>query len=191
MALAQNVGGNVNIQVNFSQLGTLGLNVNQAQSQIFNDALQYVNASGSQLGVDQLFASIISLASAPQTLHFTSSGSLLDIFRNLLNTARIRELWIMPFSVQTGTAVPLKVYTASANGVSWIGGTSAAPAFVVPAASSGSSVTSHFAKWRLDDPDSFGAGLGMITPSSADGITFDPGANAFTVALVALGCSVA
>jgi hypothetical protein len=191
MALAQTVGGNVNIVINFSELGTLGLNVNQAQSQIFNDVIQYINSSGAQLGVDQLYASIISLVSAPKTLHFTSSGSLLDIFGNLINMARTRELWIMPFSAQSGTAIPLKVYTASANGVSWMGGTSAAPALVIPAASSGSSTTSHYAKWRLDDPDSYGAGLGLVTPSSADGITFDPGSNAFTLALVALGCSVA
>lgn len=191
MALAQTVAGNVNIQVNFSQLGTLGINASQAQLQIFNDAIQYVNASGQQHGVDQLFASIISLAAAPQTLHFTSSGSLKDIFANLINMGRIRELWIMPFSAQSGTAIPLKVYTASANGVSWIGGTSTSPAFFVPAASSGSSTISQYAKWRLDDPDSYGAGLGLVTPSSADGITFDPGANSFTVALVALGCSVA
>ena len=191
MALAQTVGGNVNIQLNFSQLGTLGILSGQAQSQIMNDALQYVNASGQQLGVDQLYASIISLVSAPMTLHFTSSGSLKDIFANLLNFARIRELWVVPFAAQSGTAVPLKVYTASANGVSWIGGTSAAPAFFIPAASSGSSTTSHYAKWRLDDPDSFGAGLGLVTPSSADGLVFDPGSNAFTVALIGLGCSVA
>lgn len=183
MSVAQNVAGYANMTVNIGQTDVVI--TSQTINGIVSQSLQYVNATGQSLGVDQLYAATITLAaSTPQTFHF-QTATLKDIFGNTLAMLRIRELVIVNSNTTLGQ--DLKVESAATNGITWLP-PSTSPLY---ARSGTATSTNGFGGLRIFDPASFGAGVGNVISSTTDGLTLDPGTNTITVQILVLGCSVA
>lgn len=175
MAVAQNVSGLMNMTANFPQ-SNANTNPGGTLFGFITQALQYVNNTGVNYGVDQLYAATTSLASTTQTLHFETATAH-DPYNNTLAMLRIRELIIQNNNTTLGQF--LKVYSSSSNGISWL-----------PAVGSFLSVPPG-GVLRISDPLSFGGGVGNVVGSTTDGLTLDSGSNTVSFNILVLGCSVA
>lgn len=175
MSVAQIVTGQFNLTANFLQTpsGQLG---NTPYGQPLNDVLQYVNNTGVNYGVDQLYAAVGSLASTTTTLHF-ETATLHDPFGNTLAMARIRELIIK--NTETTLTHILKVYAPASNGIAWL--PPVANFLTVPPGG----------VLRISDPLSFGGAVGNVVGSTSDGLTLDSGSFTVGYDILVLGCSVA
>ncbi len=172
---AQIVTGQLNMTANFQQTPA-GLLSTLPYSQVIPDVLQYLNNTGVNYGVDQLYGETNSLASTTQTIHFETATAK-DIFGNTLAMLRVRELIIQ--NTETTLSHVLKVYSSASNGIAWlppVGNFLTVPPGGV---------------LRISDPLSFGAGVGNFITSTTDGITLDSGSNTVGFKMLVLGCSVA
>jgi hypothetical protein len=174
MSVAQIVTGSVNMSANFGQTDTIiGP---QTINGIISQALQYVNNTGVNYGVDQMFAKTGSLASTTVSFHFETS-TVNDPFGNTLAMLRIRELIIANTTVTLGSF--LKVYATASDGITWLPGVasylSVPPGGVL----------------RISDPLSFGSGVGNVIGATTDGLELDSGSNTVSYQILVLGCSVA
>lgn len=182
MAVAQNVSGILNFSANFQQLQSFISQVPGAQ--VISQSLQYVNATGQALGIDQMYAATGSLVSTSTTLHFETS-TLHDIFGNTISMARIRELIIVNNNTTIGQ--DLKVYAPASNAIAWL-----PPVANFLSCRSGTTTASNgYGILRFSDPASFGGGIGQAVGATSDGLTLDSGSNTISYTILALGCSVA
>lgn len=175
MSVAQIVAGQVNMTANFQQTPSAGLNL-LPYSEVIQDILQYVNNTGVNYGVDQLYAAKTTLVATTTNLHF-ETATLKDPFGNTLAMLRIRELIIQ--NIDTNLAHVLKVSASASNGITWL-----PPAANFLPVNAGSVL-------RISDPLSFGGGVGNVVGATTDGLLIDAGANTITFNILALGCSVA
>lgn len=175
MSVAQIVVGNLNLNANFQQTPSGGL-APQPYSQIITDVLQYVNNTGVNYGVDQVYAAKTTLASTTSNLHF-QTATLKDPFGNTLAMLRIRELIIQ--SLETTLSHVLKVSASASNGITWL-----PPAANFLPVNAGSVL-------RISDPLSFGGAVGNVVGATTDGLLLDSGANTVAFNILVLGCSVA
>jgi hypothetical protein len=172
---AQIVTGQVNFTANFAQTPA-GLLVTTPYNQLISDVLQYINSTGVNYGVDQLYAEVNSLASTTQTIHFETATAK-DIFGNTLAMLRIRELIIQ--NTETTLSHILKVYSPSSNGITWL--PPVANFLTVPPGG----------VLRISDPLSFGGGVGNVVGATSDGLTLDSASNTVGFKMMVLGCTVA
>jgi hypothetical protein len=172
---AQIVTGQLNMTANFQQTPA-GLLATLPYSQVISDVVQYVNNTGVNYGVDQLYAEINTLASTTQTIHFETATAK-DIFGNTLAMLRIRELIIQ--NTETTLSHILKVYAPASNGITWL--PPVANFITVPPGG----------VLRISDPLSFGGGVGNVVGATTDGLTLDSGSNTVGFRVLVLGCSVA
>jgi hypothetical protein len=178
---AQVVTGQFSFSANFQQTGILGAVPSVTLNQIMNQTLQYVNATGQALGVDQMYGFTGTLVSTTKIFHF-QTGVLNDIFGNPLAMLRVRDLLIINLSATASNV--LKVYATSSNGITW-----------VPPIANFLSVYGGLASGagmlRIADPYSFGGSAGNVVGATTDGLEVDSGSNTVSFAIIALGCSVA
>lgn len=176
MAVAQTVTGQLNLSANFLQTPT-GQLANTPYSQPLNDVLQYVNNTGVNYGVDQIYSEVnAGLASTTKTYHF-ETATLKDPFGNTLAMARIRELIIK--NTETVLTHILKVYVPASNAISWL--PPVANFLTVPPGG----------VLRISDPLSFGGAVGLVVGATSDGLVLDSGSNTVGYQILVLGCSVA
>lgn len=178
MSVAQVVTGQVGFSASITQTATAG-QINAGGNTLTNllqQVYQYVNAGGVKYGVDQVYATQITLASTTQTVHFETATAK-DPFGNTLAMLRIRDLWVQSITVTSG--FDLKVYAPSSNAVTWL-----------PPVANFLTVRAGGLLW-VNDPLSFGGGVGNVVGATSDGITFDSASNTITFNVVAVGNSVA
>ena len=176
MSVAQVVLGQLNLSANFQQTPTGQLN-GSPYSQIITDNLQYVNGTGVNYGVDQLYAETNSgLVSTTKTYHF-ETATLKDPFGNTLAMARIRELIIQ--NTETTLTHILKVYAPASNAITWL--PPVANFLTVPPGG----------VLRISDPLSFGGGVGNVVGATSDGLMLDSGSFTVGYKILVLGCSAA
>ncbi len=114
---AQNVAGNVNINVNLTETITTGLpNVVSATATIaLNQALAF--ATGAALGIDTIYAAQLSLAGAVTTLNLHSG--LTDLFGNAVAFARVRFWIVQNLTATAGYLINLYTLTAT-DPLTWL-----------------------------------------------------------------------
>jgi hypothetical protein len=178
MSVAQTVTGTLNFNCNFQQTQTSGnINLNGSNlNETISQSLQYVNSTGVNYGVDQLYAKQITLASTTGVYAF-QTGSLTDPFGNTLAMLRIRELIIVNLNTTLGQ--DLEVYATASTGITWV-----PPVANYLLCRAGGII-------RLADPLSFGGGVGQVVGSSSSSLTLNSGSNTITLNLIALGCATA
>ncbi len=180
MSAAQNVSGFANMTINFQQFGTII--TSQPLAALVTQALQYVNATGQVLGVDQLYAATVSLASTTKTIHFQTSTAV-DPFGNTLAMLRIRELLVQ--NLNTTFAQDLEVYASASNGITWL------PLLATPLVVRSGNAAGNGGILRISDPGSFGGGVGNVVGSTSDGLVLNSLSATVVFNIVVLGCSVA
>lgn len=179
MAIAQVVTGQVGLNMSVTQTATTG-QINpggQTLTNLIQQVYQYVNAGGGQkYAVDQVYATQITLASTTQTVHFETATAK-DPFGNTLAMLRIRDLFIQNITVTSG--FDLKVYVPASNAITWL-----------PPVANFLTVRAGGLLW-VNDPLSFGGGVGNVVGATTDGLTFDSASNTITFNVVAVGCATA
>jgi hypothetical protein len=178
MAVAQTVSGQVNFTMAATQTQTTG-QVNPGGNTLTNliqQVYQYVNNNGVKYGVDQVYATQITLASTTQTIHF-ETASAKDPFGNTLAMLRIRDLIIQVITSTIG--FDLEYYGASSNGIAWLS-----------LLANPLTVRAGGMDWK-SDPLSFGAATGNYITATTDGVTLNSLSNTVTFNVVAIGNSVA
>lgn len=175
MAVAQPVTGQFNLTANFQQTA-VGQLTSAPSTQTINDVLQYINATGVNYGVDQLYAAAKTLVATTATLHF-ETATLTDIFGDTIAMLRIRELIVKNTTTTLGSV--LKVYAPASDGITWL----PPAANFLPVQPGG--------VLRISDPLSFGSGVGNVIGATSDGLVLDSGANTVAYQILVLGCSVA
>lgn len=183
MSAAQNVTGQFNLTSNITQIVNTGI-VGQGAgtgslsgSSLLTMALQWVNATGVALGVDQIYSKQVTIAATTQLFDF-AAGSLPDIFGNTIAMLRIRLLAVQVVDPTAGH--DMKIEAAATHGILWL------PPIATPtfARANGGVVL-----WL--DPNTFGAAAGNFITTTTGVMELDAGANTVTANVVCLGCSVA
>ena len=178
MATQTNTSGTVTLNASFTEVITSGVIVTQNLPTAVNQSISYGNGTSAG-NVDLIYGKTLTLSAAITTLDFTAVADLSGATQNF---ARIREL-----VVQNLSSFPLKIYASSSSGVTWLPAGSA-NAIVLPGY--GTSVTStSYPSFRMNDPVVVGNASGMFISTSSGRIVFDPGANTFSVNVMAAGAS--
>lgn len=166
MAVLQNVTASINFNFNAFQTQTTG-NLNSAGStlgELITFAKNYLNSVGVNYGVDQIYAKQLTLAATTTTLHFQTSTAT-DPFGGTLAMLRVRDIIVQ--NTNTTLSQFLKVYVPASNALTFL-----------PPVASYIPVQPGGLLW-LNDPLSFGGGVGQVCGATTDGLTFDSGA--FTI----------
>ncbi len=170
-ATGQTVSGSVLFGASFNEAVT-GVTNYQIPLAV-SGSVTYANGTASNQ-VDTVYAKVINLAAATQTIDLTS---LTDPAGNAINVARVREFIVQNTSASAG--FDCKVEAGASNG--W----SVLPPSTNPIYCRYGSVL------RISDPVSTGGANGNVVGSSSKTVTFDPGANTFTINVLIVGGSAA
>lgn len=183
MAVAQVVTGQFNLTSNITQTNTAGVvgptsgGGAQTGNSLITTAIQWANATGAILGVDQIYSKQITLAAAPGLYDF-AAGALTDPLGGTIAMLRIRLLAVQVIDTVAGH--DLEIEAAATHGIVWL------PPIATPTIAR---ANGGVCLWL--DPNTFGAAVGNYITSTTGVLQIDPNANTVTFNLVCLGCSVA
>src|SRR5271166_1994958 len=178
MATLTNTTGIVQQNAGFTEIVTAGVVTPQNLPTAINQSFSYANGTSAG-NVDLIYGKQLSLSGAITTVEFVAAA---DLSGTTQVFARIRE-----FLVQNLSSFPLKIYASSASGVTWLAASSTA-AILLPGYGTSATSTSY-PSFRMCDPVTVGATSGMYVTASSSKIVFDPGANSFSINVIAAGCS--